>query len=210
MRIIEPSVKFNGVPMERQRLYDLIETAARVCYQSEPLTDDQPGDFIRRHKNHEAILEHGIISLEFTCDRGVTHELVRHRLFSFCQESTRYCNYSKGKFGGEITVINPSYLDEGSEAHDLWKEACKSCERAYLSMLEIGMSAQQARAVLPNSTKAVIVISGNPREWRHFFNLRKFGRAGTPHPQMKQVADMAWDLVYPLYPAIFEDLLTDK
>lgn len=134
------------------------------------------------------MIEHGAISLRFVCDRGVTHELVRHRLFSFCQESTRYCNYSNGKFGGEITVILPVFFDTGmgtasnSLVYEEWKIACERAERSYLKLLEMGASPQEARSVLPNSTKATIVVTGNIREWRHFFSLRKFGFGGTPHP----------------------------
>lgn len=207
MKIIDPSVGFNGEPLTTEQMYGLIESAARVCYQSEPREGDRPGDFIRRHLNHEAILEHGFISLVFTCDRGVTHEMVRHRLFSFCQESTRYCNYSQDKFGNEITVIKPLFFEEGSEMYHNWLKACSFAEGTYFSLLSSGASPQEARSVLPNSLKTTIVVSGNPREWRHFFNLRKFGRTGAPHPQMKQVADMAWYLVYRMYPALFEDLL---
>lgn len=209
MRIIQPSVKWNGTPPDRDALYKQIEAAGRVCYQSEPREGDTTEAFIKRTlaRGHEAVIEHGTLSLEFVCDRGVTHEMVRHRLFSFCQESTRYCNYSQGKFGGEITVIEPFFLARGSEVYETWKHACEVAEMHYMEMLEMGMTPQYARSVLPNSTKTTIVVTGNIREWRHFFSLRKFGFSGTPHPQMKQVADMAWDLAYGAYPELFEDLI---
>lgn len=209
MKIIQPSVKWNGAPPDKDTLYKQIEAAGRVCYQSEAKGGDTPEDFIRRtlDRGHEAVIEHGSLSMVFVCDRGITHELVRHRLFSFCQESTRYCNYSNGKFGSEITVIDPFYLEVNSPARDEWEAACMTAEKHYMHMLEMGMTPQQARSVLPNSTKSAIVVTGNIREWRHFFALRKFGFSGTPHPQMLQVANMAWNLACSAYPELFEDLV---
>lgn len=209
MRIIQPSVQFTQDPATTEAMYGLIEKAGRTCYKSEPKEGDTTEAFIRRRiaQKHEALLEHGSISMTFICDRGVSHELVRHRLFSFCQESTRYCNYSLEKFGQEITFIEPLFFQEGTAVYDLWRETLEQVEEAYLLMLDNGCSPQEARSVLPHSLKTEIVVTGNIREWRHFFNLRKFGRAGAPHPQVKQVADMAWDLAYGLYPALFEDLL---
>lgn len=208
MRIVNPEVRFTTAPPTTEQLYALIETAGRICYKSEPKEGDTPEAFIRRRiaQGHEALIEHSSISLTFICDRGVSHELVRHRLFSFCQESTRFCNYGLDKFGKELSVIKPCYLEEGSAMYRIWKRACETAEIAYFDLLNEGATAQEARAVLPNSLKTEVVVTGNVREWRHFFNLRKFGKAGTPHPQMVEVADKAWDLVYPMYPALFEDL----
>ena len=123
-------------------------------------------------RGHEAVLEHCSFTVKFVCDRGVSHEIVRHRLASYCQESTRYCNYGKDQFGSEITVIEPCYLNENTFAYDEWKEACRRAETAYFNLLNWGLSPQEARAVLPNSLKTEVVMTANIREWRHFLRLR--------------------------------------
>lgn len=128
---------------------------------------------------------HYYITAKFICDRGVTHEIVRHRPASFCQESTRYCNYGKNQFGGEITVIRPYFLEENTPAWDFWKDACSVAEGAYFDLLEFGCTPQEARAVLPNSLKTELVMTANVQEWKHFFALRTSQAA---HPQMREVA----------------------
>lgn len=208
MKIIQPQVEWNGTPRSAEELYRQIESAGRVCYQSEAKEGDTPEAFIERTlaRGHEAVIEHGDMSMIFVCDRGVTHEMVRHRLFSFCQESTRYCNYGQGKFNKEITVIEPVFWDPDSYPYKNWRATMEGVEKSYMFLLQCGCTPQQARSVLPNSLKTTIVVTGNIREWRHFFNLRKFGTTGAPHPQMKQVADMAWDLAIAQYPVLFKDL----
>lgn len=167
-----------------------IELAGRVCYKSEDkITRHSAADFIGRlhESKHESVLEHGSITVRVICDRGVSHELVRHRIASFSQESTRYCNYGKGKFGGEITVIDPSpafaWTSTGDDYQE-WHDAMTHAEQAYLHMLARGASPQAARAVLPNSLKTEVVMTANPREWLHVFRLRT---APTAHPQMREI-----------------------
>lgn len=155
-----------------------------------------------RRLGHEAVLEHFNITAKFICDRGVSHEIVRHRLASYCQESTRYCNYSKDGFGGEITVIRPNFLVEGSEGWQYWKEACQTAERRYFELLNWGCSPQEARAVLPNSLKTEVVMTANLREWRHFFKLRT---ASAAHPQMQEVAKMLLKQMREMVPGVFDD-----
>ena len=135
-------------------------------------------------------LVHEDISMRFICDRGVTHEIVRHRPASFCQESTRYCNYSNGKFGGEITVIKPCFFKENSTRYLNWSAACESAEAAYNAILEDGGTPQEARDVLPNSLKTELIMTAPLMEWCHFFNLRMSSAA---HPQMQEVASCAYD-----------------
>lgn len=135
-------------------------------------------------------LVHEDISVKFICDRGVTHEIVRHRPASFCQESTRYCNYSNGKFGGEITVIKPCFFKENSTRYLNWFVACESAETAYNAILEDGGTPQEARDVLPNSLKTELIMTAPLMEWCHFFNLRMSPAA---HPQMQEVASYAYD-----------------
>lgn len=135
-------------------------------------------------------LVHEDVSVKFICDRGVTHEIVRHRPASFCQESTRYCNYRNGKFGGEITVIKPCFFKENSTRYLNWFVACESSETAYNAILEDGGTPQEARDVLPNSLKTELIMTTPLMEWCHFFNLRMSPAA---HPQMQEVASYAYD-----------------
>lgn len=134
---------------------------------------------------------HGWHSIKFICDRGISHEIVRHRDASFAQESTRYCNYSKDKYNNEITVIMPSFFDTGMGKHSNslvyqeWKNSCERAERSYFKLLDYGATAQQARTVLPNSLKTELIMTAKNYEWNHFFELRADKPA---HPQMKELA----------------------
>ena len=208
MRIIKPYVEPTVPLAPAEDLYRIVEVGGRTCYLSEAVEGDTPAKFIQRaiKRGHESILEHATISLKFICDRGVSHELVRHRLASYSQESTRYCNYSKGKFGEEITVIKPCFWDESDFEYVEWANLCSKAEDAYIDLLRRGATPQEARSVLPNSLKTEIVVTMNIRNWRHLFQMRYFGVAGTPHPQMMEVAKMAFDLLCSHYPAFFEDL----
>lgn len=208
MKIITPYVEAMH-PIDGAVILSRIEQAGRVCYKSEDkITDGSAAAFVRRiiKSGHEAVLEHCNISIKFVCDRGVSHEIVRHRVASYCQESTRYCNYSKGDFGGEITVIEPLYLTPGTVAYKTWEDACAASENAYFELLEWGCSPQEARAVLPNSLKTEVVMTANLREWRHFFRLRCSPAA---HPQMREVATQALALLQSLVPVVFDDIIVE-
>lgn len=207
MKIIKASVEPVSMPVP-YTMYQILEGAGRTCYQSEQVEGDTPAAFLGRviRRGHEAVLEHATISLKFICDRGVSHELVRHRLASYCQESTRYCNYMGNRFGSEITVIEPCFWEPESYAYTMWKRACEEAEGAYMGLVNNGASAQEARSVLPNSLKTSVVVTMNIREWRHFFLLRYFGTTGSPHPQMVEVSSQAWELLSGYYPVLFEDL----
>ena len=148
---------------------------------------------------------HAWYTIRFVCDRGVTHEMVRHRDASFAQESTRYCNYSKGKYGSSITVIDPFFFDkdekrinvEGSDfkvnKYDVWKTCMDNLEHAYMILIKLGATPQEARSILPNSLKTEIVITAQVYEWIHIFNLRVLGTTGAPHPQIKEVMEPAYN-----------------
>lgn len=162
-----------------------IEKIARVCYKSEDkMTENSCFKFVKMlvDKGHHAMLEHVSISVKFITNRGVSHELVRHRLASYAQESTRYCNYLKNDFGAEITVIEPVYLVKGTQAYIAWFNACVVSEKSYFELLEIGLTSQEAREVLNNSTKTEIVVTANLREWMTILKLRTSEQA---HPQMR-------------------------
>jgi thymidylate synthase (FAD) len=187
-------------------LEQVIEAAGRTCYKSEDkITEDSANGFIERIKNfkHESVLEHGAISVRFVVDRGVSHELVRHRLASFSQESTRYCNYGKDKFGNEITVIEPCFWEPSDPGYQQWWCAMSAAEIHYMTMMKMGISAQEARSILPNSLKTEVVMTANPREWRHVFRVRCHRDA---HPQMREVMIPLLTLFASNWPALFGDI----
>lgn len=211
MKIIKPSFEIL-TPIDEASIYKQIESIARTCYKSEDkITDESAPKMVKGllKRNHLAMIEHAHVSVKFICDRGVSHEIVRHRIASYAQESTRYCNYSQGKFGNEITVIKPLFFDEGTPEYIIWEESCMQAEKAYNELIEMGRSPQEARSVLPNSLKTEIVVTMNLREWIHFFNLRALGTTGAPHPQMKEIAMMVLEEFSNQIPEIFGDMYFD-
>jgi len=183
-----------------------IEAAGRTCYKSEDkIAEGTAEDFIKRiiFSGHESVIEHEKVTVRFVCDRGVSHELVRHRIASFSQESTRYCNYAKDRFGNEVTVIEPCYWQENEKMKTLWIHAMEDAERHYFELLDNGANPQEARSVLPNSLKTEIVVTMNLREWRHFFKLRTAKRS---HPQMREIAIQALVMFKKIIPIIFDDI----
>lgn len=209
MKIIEPYVEVK--PFDGLKIMKNLEEYGRICYKSEDrITDTSHEKFIRNiiKRGHESVLEHEKITVKFVVDRGVSHELVRHRISSFSQESTRYANYSQDRFGSEITVIAPFYLeDKKSNAFLEWKYACRNAEDSYFYMLKNDCSPQEARAVLPNSLKTEVVMTTNIRDWRHFFKLRADKAA---HPQMQQVAIPLLLYFKERMPVLFEDIEYNK
>ncbi len=195
-------------PLNGEEILKKIERVARVCYKSEEKIGEGTAEKMVRalvKSKHEAMLEHFSFSVKFIVDRGVSHELVRHRVASFAQESTRYCNYGHE---GEITVIEPCFWSWSKDGikYNEWLSACEMAESYYLSLLEMGATPQEARAVLPNSLKTEVVMTANLREWRHFFSLRACGSTGKPHPQMLEVAVPLLKEVKSLIPVVFDDL----
>ena len=197
-----------------------IEKIGRVCYKSEDyITED--GESARKfvamliRNGHEAMIEHSFLSVKFTVDRGVSHELVRHRIASFAQERTRYCNYAKDNFGAECAFIDlePGIMldnkmkkmsgEEIALVMAEWTSAMEDAERHYMRLLELGATPQIARAVLPNSTKTEITVSANYREWRNFFKLRV---PADVHPQMREVTIPLLRELKGMIPVIFDDI----
>ena len=217
MKIVEPGYEILS-PVDGKAILKHIELCGRVCYKSEDkISEGTAQKFVASiiKSGHESVLEHFGISVLFTVDRGVTHELVRHRIASFSQESTRYCNYSKGKFGSEITVVdiaggiaNDQTMkgldgEEISAIIEEWMTACEDAEKHYFKMLALGASPQIARSVLNNSTKADIVVTMNLREWRHFFSLRT---APAAHPQMREATIPLLRDFQGRIPGVFDDI----
>lgn len=193
-------------PLNGEEILKKLERIARVCYKSEDKIGEGSTEKMVRaliKSNHDAMLEHFSFSIKFICDRGVSHELVRHRVASFAQESTRYCNYGKS---GDVTFIRPLFFAEDSPEMDNWIGSMMSAERCYLDLLQEGRTPQEARAVLPNSLKTEVVMTANLREWRHFFKLRAVGTTGKPHPQMREVAVPLLYEVADKIPVIFDDI----
>ena len=204
MKIIKPSFEIL-TPINRQEILKHLETVARTCYKSEDkITEESAPKMVKAliRSQHTAMIEHFSI-------RGVSHEIVRHRMASYAQESTRYCNYSQGKFGSEITVIEPLFFDKNSVEYAIWKDSCLQAEKAYNELIQMGRTPQEARSVLPNSLKTEIVVTMNLREWIHFFNLRAVGTTGDPHPQMKEIAVMVLEKFSNELPEIFGDIYFD-
>jgi len=232
MILIKPSYEIlwmSGSP------YKDIEKAARTCYKSEDkINEDSAPKLVRmlKERKHEAMIEFADMTVKFVCDRGVSHELVRHRMCSFAQESTRYCNYSTNKFGSQLTFIIPMWynldekeyaFDEGSviyfeevgdekrkivynsfnERKFVWLKQMLYSELSYLQLIEMGESPQQARSVLPNSLKTEIVVKANMREWIHIFKLRTSEAA---HPQMREIMVPLYRFMAERYPDIFSDI----
>ena len=205
MKIIPPTFEILGNPNGAKMLRS-IERAGRTCYKSEDLiTDDSAAAFVRRilKRGHESVIEHATLSVKIICDRGVTHEIVRHRLASYSQESTRYCNYAKDKFGNELTFIRPFFWAEDDAKYALWCTTMQGIEDAYMKMLELGAAPEEARSILPNSLKTEIIVTMNLRSWRHFFRLRTDKAS---HPQMREVARPLLEAFKALLPVLFDDI----
>jgi thymidylate synthase (FAD) len=205
MKIISPYFIIES-SIDSDKILETIEKAGRTAYKSEdkisPGTSRKFVSMIIK-RGHGSVLEHAIITVRIICDRGVTHEIVRHRVASYTQESTRYCNYSGDKFQNEITVIDPLFWKKNSEEYSIWKTAMKEAEKAYLTLIEKGASPQEARSVLPNSLKTEIVVTMNLRQWRNFFKLRASSGA---HPQMREIAIPMLEKFKKFLPVVFDDI----
>lgn len=207
MRVIEPSYKIETDPTVMYGALVDIERAGRTCYKSESLMDETSARaFVSKimKSGHHSVIEHVNASVRFITNRGVTHEIVRHRLASYSQESTRYCNYSKEKFGNEITVIKP-YWHTGTnqEVINMWSNLMCDIEEYYFELLKTGLPAQAARGVLPNDLKTEIVMTCNLREWRHFFKLRT---AAAAHPDLRLLSVPLLEEFKRLIPVIYDDI----
>ena len=208
MKLITPSHEFLQ-EIDGEEMLRRLERIGRVCYKSEGrITDTSYRTFLSNllARGHESVIEHEKVSVRLICDRGVTHELVRHRIASYSQESTRYCNYSKEKFQGELTFIRPFFWESDPEKFGVWKRAMESAERAYLALMDLGATAQEARSVLPNSLKTELVVTMDLREWRHFFRLRTSAAA---HPQMRELTLPLLAAFREAVPVVFDGLTAD-
>jgi thymidylate synthase (FAD) len=228
MKLVKPSYEILS-DLNTEYLLKLIELAGRTCYKSEDkMTEESAKAFIKMilGRHHESVIEHASMTVKFIIDRGVSHEIVRHRLASFSQESTRYCNYSKDKFDNEITFVIPCWMPNTQEGSvtlenfewnkdvqfsnllDLkWAKSLLESEKTYLELIAAGWQPQQARAVLPNSLKTEIVVTANFREWRTIFKQRT---ATAAHPQMREVMIPLLAEVKKRVPVVFDDIIVES
>ena len=214
MKLIKPKVEILD-QIDGEQIINRIAIVARTCYKSEDLsTHDKDLALVKRliESKHEAMLEFVDITVKFTCDRITSQSIVRHRMASFAQESTRYCNYSKDKFNNELTFIIPSWAEvnklgeivaDDKEAFYDFKRALEMAEAFYLSLIAKGWTAEKARMVLPMSIKTEINMKANLREWRHFFKLRCHS---TAHPDIRVLALDLLKQMHEQIPVIFDDL----
>lgn len=208
MKIIAPSFEILTA-LNGNDILKNIEHIGRVCYKSEDrITEDSAKQFVCNliSRGHESVIEHISVTVKIICDRGISHEIVRHRIASYSQESTRYCNYSSGNFGNELTVIRPYFWAESSEKFQVWLESVQAAENAYRTLIAMGATPQEARSVLPNSLKTEIVVTMNLREWRHFFRLRTEKHA---HPQMREITIPLLKEFQKQIPIIFDHIAED-
>ena len=198
MKIINASYRIE-TPIDGAEILRRIEKAGRTCYKSEDrITDESAEAFVRMliERGHESVLEHESITVRFVCDRGISHEIVRHRIAGYSQESQRYVRYN-----GDIEFINPRM--PSAKAYEAWQELCERAEETYRELLSYGVQPQQARSVLPNSTKTEVVMTANLREWRHFLKLRT---AKAAHPQMRELTVPLLKELQERIPVVFDDI----
>lgn len=203
-KIIKPGYFIeNPEELDEARVLKRLERYARTCYKSEGnITDHSAPIIIKKviERGHESVLEHEKVTVRIICDRGVSHEIVRHRIAAYSQESTRYCNYAKGD---EIVFIAPFFWSEDLDKYKVWYDSICQAEQAYLSLMANDPNPERARSVLPNSLKTEIVVTYNLREWRHFFKLRCSPKA---HPQMQEITLPMFAEFKSKLPTIFFDM----
>lgn len=210
MKIIEPSVEIMQ-EIDGDKILKHLELCARNCYKSEGnITEDTSSAIKMINKlielDHTAMLEHYNVTVRFICDVGVYKDITRHRHASFAIESTRYCNYSKDKFGNEISFIKPCNIEEGSELWNEWSNQMKDVETTYIKMAELGAKPDQLRMILPHSTAASVVMTANMREWRYILKLRCSKAA---HPSVREVMLMLLNEFHSKIPVLFDDIFEE-
>ncbi len=204
--VMRPKVEIEKNYKNGMEILKNLERYGRVCYKSEDrITETSAENFIKGaiKRGHFSVIEHEKITVRIICDRGVSHEIVRHRVGSYSQESTRYCNYTKS---GGTQAIEPYFFVDNPERYEVWKEAMTVAENAYNELIKLGATPEEARSVLPNSLKTEIVVTYNMREWRHFFQMRG---SKLSHPQIREIAVMLLEKMKEYVPVIFDDFVID-
>ena len=207
MRLVEPWIKvekFDGVKIMKR-----IERACRTCYRSEDkISEDSYKNLLTNclNRGHESVLEHEKITVRIYSDIGSYKDLTRHRFASFSVESTRYCSYNKDKYGNEIAIIDPVYIED-KEVYATWKNAMEEMEKSYMKMKELGATTDMCREILPHSTGAEYTMTANIREWKHIFELRANNHV---HPAIRQVMIPLLKYFKEQMPDIFADIPYDE
>lgn len=198
-------------------IHDIYRIAVGIClcYNMQiPETFEEQCELVKRvrdreanpSRKHHSVLEHSSMSVLFTCNRGISHELVRHRHTAYSQESTRYCNYSNDRFNNQVTFIHNSHFIGNTDGYEQWLNDMEHCEHEYLSLIAKGYKAEEARDVLNNAVKTKILITTNFREWRSIFNLRCDIHA---HYQMREVMRPLFKEIRDELPCVFDDIVFD-
>lgn len=208
MEILDHSmcdILFNPIMENRNSMIE----SARLCYKSVAKTVEADSKLLKNcvQKGHWSPIEHSIVKVRLVCDRGISHEIVRHRLAAFNQESTRYCNYSQGKFGSQISVVKPYHIHKDSMEYYIWQRQCEDAEKAYFDLLELGVTPETARSVLPTCLATTIDITTNLREWYHILDLRTSRQA---HPDMRLAMHPILVTLADYYPEIFKELYLER
>ena len=210
MKIVKPSVEIIS-NINSDTILKTIEKAARTCYKTENNISDDTSSAIKMiskliDMGHTAMIEFADIHVKIITDTGVLKDITRHRHCSFAVESTRYCNYSKGKFGNELTFIKPCHIEENSELYDIWFKTMQNIEKSYMKMAQNGALPDQLRMILPHSLKTEINIKANIREWRHIFKLRC---AKASHPTVREIMLMLLNEFHSKIPVLFDDIFDE-
>lgn len=200
--ILNPTTKEEGFEILKQ-----IERAARTCYKSEDRIKEDGSSAVTlvktlRDRKHDAMIEFGNITVKFIISRGISHEVVRHRIASYGQESTRFVSYKDG-----IQVIAAKSIIDNAEAFEVWNNCMLVCEESYRKLIDLGIKPEESRDVLPTALKTEIVVSTNIREWRHIFKLRT---AKPAHPAMRQIMTPLLNELKELIPILFDDIEVDE
>lgn len=207
MRIVEPYIKVEKI--DGTKIMKKIERACRTCYRSEgSITEDSYKRLLNNciTRGHESVLEHEKVTVRIYSDIGSYKDLTRHRFASFSVESTRYCSYDKDKYGNEISVINPVYIED-KEIYEVWKNTIQEMEKGYMKMKELGAATDMCRNLLPHSTAAEYTMTANIREWKHIFSLRANNHV---HPAIRQVMIPLLKYFKEQMPEIFDDVPYDE
>ena len=207
MRIVEPWIKVEKI--DGKQIMKRIERACRTCYRSEgKITEDSYKKLIKNciTSGHESVLEHEKVTVRIYSDIGSYKDLTRHRFASFSVESTRYCSYDKDKYGNEIAIMNPVYIED-KEVYEVWKKTMEEMEKGYMEMKRLGASTDMCREVLPHSTAGEYTMTANIREWKHILKLRTNKHV---HPSIRQVLIPLLKYFKEQMPEIFDDVEYDE
>ena len=208
MLLIDPKIEVEKV--DGKKIMQNIERACRTCYRSEDKITDESYKTLLKNcitRGHESVLEHEKITVRMTCDIGVYKDLTRHRIAAFSIESTRYCNYGKDKFNGEIKFIKPCNIEKGTKTYELWKNACESIEENYIEMSKLGAKPDELRMILPHSTAAEVTMTADIREWKHILLLRTSNHT---HPSIRQLLIPLLLYFKKIMPEIFDEVPYDE